>query len=360
MNGDACVSSHVRLERAPYHRKAGNDMDKKGILTVRMMGTISVEYEGEFFPIGTALTGKILQLFLILLYAGKKGVGREELLDAFYGNGEYANPSGSLRAAVFRLRRLLKEMLPEHEYICTDGGIYRWDEGNVTVSIDARNFEKAAQSALATGKKEELCHACSLYYGEFLSQMTGEKWVNVIGVKYQELYFKCLRLASRLLKADREYDRLLNLSTAASRLYPYEECQMMKLDCLIALKRYQEAMEVYKQVVVQYFEEQGLPPSETMLQRFRLMSGQIRYTSDMLKDIENTLKEREETQGPYYCWVSVKQFSKNDTATACQDWLRSTRLGRGSIKSHVRTVKVLGMGLFAFQERVHLWKGVTH
>ena len=53
----------------------------------------------------------------------------------------------------FRLRRLLKEMLPEHEYICTDGGIYRWDEGNVTVSIDARNFEKAAQSALATGKK---------------------------------------------------------------------------------------------------------------------------------------------------------------------------------------------------------------
>ena len=47
-------------------------------------------------------------------------------------------------------------------------------------------------------------------------------------------------------------------------------------------------------------------------------------------------------------------------ATACQDWLRSTRLGRGSIKSHVRTVKVLGMGLFAFQERVHLWKGVTH
>ena len=60
------------------------------------------------------------------------------------------------------------------------------------------------------------------------------------------------------------------------------------------------------------------------------------------------------------CWVTVKQFSKNDTATACQDWLRSTRLGRGSIKSHVRTVKVLGMGLFAFQERIHLWKGVTH
>ena len=60
------------------------------------------------------------------------------------------------------------------------------------------------------------------------------------------------------------------------------------------------------------------------------------------------------------CWVSVKQFSRNDTATACQDWLRSTRPGRGSIKSHVRTVKVLGMGLFAYQGAVHLYQGVTH
>ena len=71
-------------------------------------------------------------------------------------------------------------------------------------------------------------------------------------------------------------------------------------------------------------------------------------------------RQKKKKQSVPDCWVSVKQFSRNDTATACQDWLRSTRLGRGSIKSHVRTVKVLGMGLFAFQERVHLWKGVTH
>ena len=58
--------------------------------------------------------------------------------------------------------------------------------------------------------------------------------------------------------------------------------------------------------------------------------------------------KKEHPEGPA-CWVSVKQFSKNDTATACQDWLRSTRLGRGSTKSHVRTVKVLGMGLLHFR-----------
>ena len=86
--------------------------------------------------------------------------------------------------------------------------------------------------------------------------------------------------------------------------------------------------------------------------------GQREFAAWQAEQAHHT-PSKEKQSGPD-CWVSVKQFSRNDTATACQDWLRSTRLGRGSIKSHVRTVKVLGMGLFAFQERVHLWKGVTH
>ncbi len=60
-------------------------------------------------------------------------------------------------------------------------------------------------------------------------------------------------------------------------------------------------MQVYKWVVRQYFEEQGLPPSEKMLERFRTMSSQIRYTTDMLKDVRESLKERDAVNGPYYC-----------------------------------------------------------
>ena len=106
---------------------------------------------------------------------------------------------------------------------------------------------------------------------------------------------------------------------------------------------------------VQKSEVQKLPIWEGDKIFFRLLEEEHPYFSLKLVYDGDTLK-----QAVLDCWVSVKQFSKNDTATACQDWLRSTRLGRGSIKSHVRTVKVLGMGLFAFQERIHLWKGVTH
>ena len=55
-----------------------------------------------------------------------------------------------------------------------------------------------------------------------------------------------------------------------------------------------------------------------------------------------------------------KTVFENQHGNGLSGLVTSTRLGRGSIKSHVRTVKVLGMGLFAFQERVHLLKGVTH
>ena len=109
-----------------------------------------------------------------------------------------------------------------------------------------------------------------------MAQLAGEKWVSIIGVRYQELYFDCLRMAYYIMKDNREYTDLLELASDACDLYPYEECQIMKIDCLIAMKRFKDAMQVYDQAVTQYFEEQGLPPSEKMLERFRTMIPRIR------------------------------------------------------------------------------------
>lgn len=271
-------------------------------LTVSMMGTVLLEYNGAPMTYMGGPSGKVLQLFLILLYTGEKGAAREELLDMLYGDGDSVNPAGSLRATVFRLRRLLeKSGLPAHDYIRTGNNIYYWDPGRLEVYIDAMDFEATAREALEQKDEALLKKACMLYKGEFLVQLAGEPWVPVIAVRCQELYFKCLRRANELLKKKREYGDLLKLCSGACELYPYEEWQIMKIDCLIAMKRYKEAMQVYDNSVTRYFEEQGLPPSEKMLQRFRLMSGQIRYTSDTLKDIRESLIERDKINGPYYC-----------------------------------------------------------
>ncbi|MFR2692777.1 MAG: hypothetical protein ACLTBV_19435 [Enterocloster bolteae] len=79
-------------------------------LTVFMMGSIMLEYNRKPLQIPGGPSGKVLQLVpILLLFAGEEGVHREELLDMLYGNGENApiHP-GSLRATVFRLRKLLE------------------------------------------------------------------------------------------------------------------------------------------------------------------------------------------------------------------------------------------------------------
>ena len=53
-------------------------------LNVFMMGTVMVEYNRKPLSVMANPLGKMLQLFLILLYAGEKGVLREESLDMLY------------------------------------------------------------------------------------------------------------------------------------------------------------------------------------------------------------------------------------------------------------------------------------
>lgn len=275
--------------------------EKAECLKVYMMGSVSAEYAGRILPVGGALSGRVLQLLLILLYYHDKGIGREELLDMMYGDGEYANPSGSLRGLVYRLRKLLGEYLPPGEYIRKEEGIYCWNHEAVNVYVDARDFEDRAVRALDSRDEEALRSACALYKGEFLSQMAGENWITVVSVRCQELYFQCLRSLNEKMRKKKEYPELLKIINVACEMYPYEECQIMKIDCLISMKRFREAMKVYKGAVGQYFEEHGLPPSERMLERFRVMSNQIRYTAGMVHDVKESLKEMEAVQGPYYC-----------------------------------------------------------
>lgn len=275
--------------------------EKAECLKVYMMGGVSAEYAGRVLPVGGVLSGRVLQLLLILLYYHDKGISREELLDMMYGNGEYANPSGSLRGLVYRLRKILGEYLPPGEYIHKEEGVYCWNHELVNVYVDARDFENKAARALDSRDEEALRSACALYKGEFLAQMAGENWITVVSVRCQELYFQCLRSLNGKMREKKEYPELLKIINAACEMYPYEECQIMKIDCLISMKRFREAMKVYKWVVEQYFEEQGLPPSERMLERFRIMSSQIRYTASMVNDVRESLKETEAAQGPYYC-----------------------------------------------------------
>ena len=72
-------------------------------------------------------------------------------------------------------------------------------------------------------------------------------------MEYQKLYFDCLREAEALLKSRGRFEELLDLSTRACSIYPYEEFYLGQIDCLMSMERFKEAMDVYEKATFLLF-----------------------------------------------------------------------------------------------------------
>lgn len=225
-------------------------MEKKGpVFTANMLGGLSFYYGEELFTIKCNNTSKVMQLFLMLLEAGEEGMPRVQLLESLYGRDDTQDTKNAFRILVFRLRRLLEDtIIPPDDYVTVEKGIYRFG-GHLTIHIDNKIFLANADEALKMEDKEERLELCS----------------------------------------------------RAIEIYPFEEWQLVQIDCLLAMNRYKEALKVYEDATTLFFEELGLSPSEKMLARFRAMSGQIHYAMGTLTDIKDSLKEKEFIPGAYYC-----------------------------------------------------------
>ncbi len=275
------------------------------IFSVNMLGELSFYYGGEAFSLNCNYTSKVMQLFLILIRAGEEGVSKDQILESLYRNDDIQDTKNAFRILVFRLRRLLEDtILPEGQYVKMKKGVY-WLGGNLNIQIDAKEFEKSAQLALEENDKEEklirLKKACGWYLGEFLPVMVEEKWVLLERTRYKNIYFSCLKQCCEIMQEKKDYEELLYLCEKAVKLYPFEEWQLVQIDCLLALHRYKEALQVYEDAASMIFDESGFCPSEKMLARFRAMSGQIHYGMGNLTDIKGRLEEKNHELGAYYC-----------------------------------------------------------
>lgn len=274
-------------------------------LICNMLGGISLIYDGHEIALKSNETSKVMQLFLMLLYAGAGGIHKSRLMTNLYGLEEIQDTKNALRILVFRLKKLIKETeLPEDDYILTQKGVCYFG-GQLEILIDAKAFGQAAASARemdeGEARLEALIQACEMYTGEFLPQLSTEEWVMAESLRYKNIYYLCVQEACEALKGQERYEEMLRLYSRASDLYPFEEWQVMVIDCLIALNRYNEALKLYREVTTLFFDELGLLPSEKMLEQFKIMSGRIKHADGNLPQIQDTLREQEQKRSAYYC-----------------------------------------------------------
>ena len=279
-------------------------MNGGAVLKVRMFGGFQMSYRGEKFQIGKKQTAKAVRLLQMLLHAGAAGIAREQLLEDLFGHEAETDLANNLNVTVHYLRKLLKaSRLPEGEYILIKSGRYHFD-AHCPVEVDVLAFASLLEQA--KGKKEDerlklLKEACRLYKGHFLPALTGEEWATVTGAHYQYLYTDHMEEVCRLMTARGEYQELFDLCGRAAAVYPFDEWQIWQMECLLAMKRFEQARELYDQTEALYLNELDAAPMERMTEFFQKMSQEMRIEVGDLNQIQMDLQEEGREDGAYYC-----------------------------------------------------------
>lgn len=282
------------------------EISEKRVLEVRMMGDLRIMLDDKEIKLPGGIYSKTMRLFLLITYYWDRGISREDVLELLYGDGEYADDSGSLRVVSYRLRKQLTEagILLEKGSISKKGK-FRLSQEGLEVVVDARVFEEAAQKALRTHSEPEqeklLEQACKIYVGEFLPSLAAEMWVAGKQASYQNLYFQCLRRYLGILSGTGRYGKMLFVARNAMRLYPYEEWCVAELDALMGMERWKEAEEAAQRSTKSLMDRMGVRPSKELEERVRKINLQLKGSTKNLMEICKDLEETCDDGGAYCC-----------------------------------------------------------
>ena len=274
-------------------------------LKVQMLGGFSMTLGDEPLSFSRNSTTKAMKLLQILLYHSKQGISRKTLIEYLYGREDMADAANSLRVTVHRMKKMLTDMgLPKHNYVRISKGVYQWDAPVETV-LDVFCFENILEGIMAEEKKSLkinlLKEACNMYAGEFLPSSSEDEWVVIQSVQLKKKYSSALKELCNYLWEEEAYEQILDYCETACRLYPFDEWQSVKIDCYMALNRYEEAINEYETTAKLFFEELGVTPSEKMIQQFEYMSKHMSYKPESLREIKGRLMEDDDDSGAFYC-----------------------------------------------------------
>ncbi len=272
---------------------------------VTMFDNFTVSIDGKEIYFDKNQTTKSMQLFEILIYFGEEGVPRKWLLNSLYTRDNVSNPSNNLRVTAHRLRKILNDAgLPDQDYIKIENSKYIF-QPPYEMTVDVHEFERLINDARSSKNEEKKIllyeAACEFYKGDFLPALVGEDWAVVESVRLQTLYFDCLREQAEYYKDLSRFDKVIDICDKAVHIYPHEEWYIEKIDALIAMDKYSEAIKVYEDAANRFFEEFGISPSDEMVERYRKINSKVKNSRATLDTIKKKLSEHTLENGALYC-----------------------------------------------------------
>lgn len=289
----------MELEMAKTRRR-----EPAARLIVTMLGQFSIRYGETVLKLERNNSTRAMQALQMLLYSGGQGLPRAVLMDRLYGRDErVTDPANNLKVTISNLRKRLVQAGLPGTTIQFSGGNYRW-QSTLPTEVDVDCFYRRADAALVEtgpGREEALQRACALYTGDFLPHLQGEEWAVAVAVHCRELYGRCVRALTDLLRARGADTEVLTVATRASALCPQEEWDALRIESLLALERYQEAKAVYEETTTRLEETFGVKPSGQLIDALRKLDQVAPERAVSMEQLQTVLAEDTVLHGAYYC-----------------------------------------------------------
>ena len=284
----------------------------KNKLCIRTFGGFSVRYGGSELSFGQQNESQMVQLLQLLLHYRKQGLSRDLAKAVLFADRDVDDVSHSIRNIIYNLRKKLRSLgLPESQYVVKKGGIYFWCD-DIEVSEDAAEFEERFNMAQATSdpeqKEEFLTDACYMYTGRFLAGSESSAWSTQEAERYREIFSDCVTELTDILRENHKYKHLLEVSTYASKVDPFAEWEILTLEALGRLGRFDQTENFYRKTVDEYVREYGGRTNSYVREFINRIGLKLVVGHETLEEIQKKIcNDDDHERKGYYCSLPVFQ-----------------------------------------------------
>lgn len=278
-----------------------------------MFGGFSLTWNGKRITgTGKSAESQFSYLMQLLLHHREDGVSRDRLERILFGDRDLTNVHHAMRSVIYNAKKKLRAAgLPEGSYIEQRNGIYYWTD-EVPVVEDAVEFDRLYRQAEAEKdldlKLGLYLDACYLYTGEFLSTQTGVVWAAREAKRYRSTFCDCVEKATQLLRVNQDFLQMEKLGLYVAKIDPLADWEVLTMEALVSMGRYDDAQNLYQETVDLYIREQGLRPSAQFMELLDKLGKRFEHQYETLDSIQKELSASADSgSGGYMCSYPVFQ-----------------------------------------------------
>ena len=281
-------------------------------INVKTFGGFSIRYKYSELSFGNQSESQMVQLLQLLLHFRRQGLSRDLAKAALFGDRDVDDVSHSIRNIIYNLRKRLRALgLPDSQYVVKKKGVYFWCD-DIKVIEDAAEFETAFDDAMNCEDNEQkidmLTNACYMYAGRFLAGNESSVWSAQEAERYREIFSDCMIELTDMLRDAHKYKQLLDVSTYASKVDPFSEWEILTLEALGRLGKFDKTESFYRKTVDMYVKEYGGRANSYVREFINRIGLKLVVGHESLEEIQSKISNPEDyPREGYYCSLPVFQ-----------------------------------------------------